>query len=463
MTVLVSPELAGKALAKALARGGDFAEVYAEDRRSFALALDDRRLERPQGGAERGVSIRIVSGDSTYFGHVDGLAEEDLLRVADSVAQAVHGDRREPAALEPAASAGGRHPVEVRPEEVEAARKADILRSCDETARSAGAEIAQATATYAEIRRQVEIFNSDGLVASDDRTRVRLSVQVVARRDGTVETGHESRGGHAGFELVSDSPERVAEAAARKALTLLDAREAPSGRMPVVVGNGFGGVLLHEAVGHGLESDAVQKRASVYAGRVGDELAEPFVNAYDDGSHGGWWGSDGVDDEGTPTQATQIIDGGRLSSFLYDILRARKDGVASTGNGRRESFRHLPIPRMTNTYFAPGQASPEELIASVDRGLYAVSFGGGQVEPATGDFVFGVSEGYLIEGGKVTAPVRGATLIGNGIEALRAIDGVADDLDIAVGICGKAGQQVPAGVGQPHVRLSALTVGGTGG
>jgi TldD protein len=356
-----------------------------------------------------------------------------------------------------------RHRVELRPEDVEAARKADVLRSCDETARSAGGEVTQVMAGYAEIRRQVQIFNSEGVAAEDDRTRVRMSVQVVARRDGTVETGHESRGGHAGFELLAERPEKVAEEAARKALTLLDARDAPTGTLPVVVGNGFGGVLLHEAVGHGLESDAVQKRASVYAGRVGDELAEPFVNAYDDGSHAGWWGSDGVDDEGTPTQATKIIDGGRLSSFLYDVLRARKDGVASTGNGRRESFRHLPIPRMTNTYFAPGEATPEDLIGGVDRGLYAVSFGGGQVEPATGDFVFGVSEGYMIEGGKVTSPVRGATLIGNGIEALRAIDGIAGDLDIAVGVCGKAGQQVPAGVGQPHVRLRALTVGGTGG
>jgi TldD protein len=436
--------------------------VYAEDRRSFALSLEDRRIERPQGGSERGAAVRVVAGDSTYFGHVDGLAEQDILRVADSVAQAVRGESREPAALEQAAAAAG-HPVELRPEDVEATRKADILRACDEAARSAGDEVAQVMANYGEIRRQVEVFNSDGLAASDDRTRVRMSVQVVARRTGTVEPGHESRGGHAGFELLVERPEEVAEKAAQKALTLLDALEAPSGRMPVVVGNAFGGVLLHEAVGHGLESDAVQKRASIYAGRLGDDLAEPFVNAYDDGRHQGWWGSDGIDDEGTPTQATKIIDGGTLTSFLYDLVRARKDAAESTGNGRRESFRHLPIPRMTNTYFAPGDAKKEDLIDGVERGLYAVSFGGGQVEPATGDFVFGVSEGYLIENGKVTAPVRGATLIGNGIEALRAIDGVADDLDIAVGICGKAGQQVAAGVGQPHVRLRALTVGGTAG
>jgi TldD protein len=242
---------------------------------------------------------------------------------------------------------------------------------------------------------------------------------------------------------------------------MLDAAEAPSGRMPVVVGNAFGGVLLHEAVGHGLEADAVQKRASVYAGRLGDEVAGGFVTAYDDGRRPGEWGSNGIDDEGTRTQMTTVIEEGRLASYLYDLLRARKDGAASTGNGRRESFRHLPWPRMTNTFFAPGEATPEDLIGDTGRGLYAVSFGGGQVEPATGDFVFGVSEAYLIEKGRVTSPVRGATLIGSGLEALRAIDGIAGDLEIATGFCGKAGQRVAAGVGQPHVRIGALTVGGT--
>jgi TldD protein len=286
-------------------------------------------------------------------------------------------------------------------------------------------------------------------------------VQAVARREDRVETGSDTRGGHAGFELLESDPEEVAAKAARRALTLLDAVDAPTGRLPVVVGNGFGGVLLHEAVGHGLEADAIQKGASVYAGRLGDQLAEPFVTAYDDGSRRNEWGSDGIDDEGTPTRRTTIIEDGRLTSYLYDELRARHDGVQSTGNGRRASFRNLPIPRMTNTFFAPGEATPDELIGGVEKGLYAVSFGGGQVEPATGDFVFGVSEGYLIEGGRVTAPVRGATLIGNGIQALAAVDGIAGDLAIATGYCGKEGQSVPAGVGQPHVRIRELTVGGT--
>jgi TldD protein len=460
---LIGPELAGRVLERALAHGGDLGEVYAEDRYGFAVGLDDSKIERPQTGSERGAAVRVVQGDATYFGHVDGLAEDDILRVAESVSQAVRaGDGRGPVALR-AAAAQDVHPIAERPEAVPAERKAEMLRACDERARSQGGEVAQVTASYAEDRRIVEIFNSDGLAAADDRTRVRLGAQVVARRNGRVETGHETLGGHIGFELLEQDPAVVAERAAQKALIALGAVDAPSGRMPVVVGNAFGGVLLHEAVGHGLEADAVQKRASVYAGRLGDALAEAFVTAYDDGRLTNEWGSDGIDDEGTPTQRTTIIEGGKLVSYLYDLLRARKDGVASTGNGRRESFRHLPIPRMTNTYFAPGEATKDDLIAGVERGLYAVSFGGGQVEPATGDFVFGVSEAYLIEDGKVTSPVRGATLTGNGIEALAGIDGIADDLEIATGFCGKGGQRVPAGVGQPHVRIRALTVGGTAG
>jgi TldD protein len=460
---LIGPDLAGRVLERALAHGGDFGEVYAEDRYGFALGLDDSKIERPQTGSERGACVRVVQGEATYFGHVDGLSEADILLVAESVSQAVRaGDATSPAALA-AAEQRGLHPIAEPPEEVDASRKAEMLRACDERARTQGGEVAQVMASYAENRRIVEVFNSDGLAAGDDRTRVRLGVQVVARRDGRVETGHETLGGHIGFEILETDPAAVAERAARKALTALDAVDAPSGRMPVVVGNDFGGVLLHEAVGHGLEADAVQKRASVYAGRLGEALAESFVTAYDDGALKNEWGSDGIDDEGTPTQRTTIIEDGKLVSFLYDLLRARKDGVASTGNGRRESFRHLPVPRMTNTFFAPGTQTKEDLIAGVERGLYAVSFGGGQVEPATGDFVFGVSEAYLIEDGKVTSPVRGATLIGNGIEALAAVDGIADDLGIATGFCGKAGQRVPAGVGQPHVRLRALTVGGTAG
>lgn len=457
---LVDPALAERVLGRALARGGDFAELYAEARRGFAISLDDGRVERPQGGRERGACVRVVHGDSTYYGHVDGLAEDDLLRVAESAAQALHDAARRPAHLE-AARPVHEHAIEIRPEQVEVERKAAVLRACDEHARGLAPEVTQVRIAYVEGRRQVEVYGSDGRAAADDRTRVRLGAQVVARRNGRVESGGHTLGRHAGWELIEAEPEAVADKAARRALTLLDAVDAPTGRLPVVVGNGFGGVLLHEAVGHGLEADAVQKRASVYAGRIGDQLAGAFVTAYDDGRWPNEWGSDGIDDEGTATRRTAVIEEGRLTSYLYDLVTARRDGVESTGNGRRESFRHLPVPRMTNTYFAPGEATPEELIGEIERGLYAVSFGGGQVEPATGDFVFGVAEGYLIENGEVTAPVRGATLVGNGIDALAAIDGIASDLDIASGFCGKAGQSVPAGVGQPHVRIRELTVGGT--
>jgi TldD protein len=458
---LVAPELAERVIARALAHGGDLAELYAEDRGGFGLSLDEGRVEAPQSGREAGACVRVVKGDSTYYGHVDGLAEPDLVGVADSVAQGLRGHSGGAVVTLAAAETVRTHPVETAPESVPAGRKAELLRACEERARSEGAEITQVRVAYAESRRRVEIYNSDARAAADDRTRVRLSVQCVARRDDRVETGSDTRGGHAGFELVERNPDEVAERAARRALTLLDAVNAPTGRLPVVVGNGFGGVLLHEAVGHGLESAAIQKGASVYAGRLGEQLAEPFVTAYDDGARTNEWGSDGVDDEGTPTRRTTVIEDGRLTSYLYDLLRARRDGVESTGNGRRSSFRHLPIPRMTNTFFAPGDATAEDLIGGVERGLYAVSFGGGQVEPATGDFVFGVSEGYLIEDGRVTSPVRGATLIGNGIQALAAIDGIAGDLAIATGYCGKEGQSVPAGVGQPHVRIRELTVGGT--
>jgi TldD protein len=231
--------------------------------------------------------------------------------------------------------------------------------------------------------------------------------------------------------------------------------------MPVVVGGGFGGVLFHEMTGHGLEADHIQKGASVYVGKLGEQVAQPLLNAYDDGRLPHEWGSDAIDDEGAPTQKTQVIEDGRLTAYLYDRLTAERDGVASTGNGRRESFRHLPIPRMTNTYIAPGDATPEAMIAELDQGFYAVSFAGGQVDPATGDFVFGVSEGYLIEGGKVTRPCRGATLIGNCLEALMAIDAVGDDFFMKTGICGKGGQKAPVGTGQGHVRVRAMTVGGT--
>jgi TldD protein len=456
---LLDPAVAERVLARALANGGEFAELFAERRGGLTLAIDESRIESVQSGAEEGAGMRVLSDGTTYFAHVDGLDPADLERAAEEAAAGLRGGRAEPRPLQ--AEAIAPLPVEQPPEGVSAARKAELLRELDERGRSAGGEIAQLIASYAEARRQVAVVNSEGLIANDDRTRVRIGVQAVARRDDRVETGAETLGGHRGFELFNDDPAQVAASAARKALTLLDAAPAPTGSMPVVVGGGFGGVLFHEMTGHGLEADHVQKGASVYAGKLGEAVAQPLLTAYDDGRLPGEWGSDAIDDEGTPTQKTRVIEDGRLVSFLHDRRSAARDGVASTGNGRRESFRHLPIPRMTNTYIAPGEASPEAIIGEVDRGFYAVSFAGGQVDPATGDFVFGVNEGYLIEAGEVTRPCRGATLVGNCLDALAAIDAVGDDFWMKTGICGKGGQKVPVGTGQGHVRIAAMTVGGT--
>jgi TldD protein len=457
---IIDRDIAARVLERALSRGGDFAEVFAEERRGFSLSIDESRVERPQSGSERGAGVRVIDGEVTRFAHVDGLAEDDLMAAADGLAAALGGGGTEPVALE-AANPPKLQEIDVDPASVPAERKAEVLRELDERARSAGPEIAQASASYSEGRRLVAVFNSEGLEATDDRTRVRLGAQVVARKDGTVETGFETLGAHRGFELLDGDPARIAEQAASKALELLGADPAPAGEMTVVVGGGFGGVLFHEMTGHGLEADAVQKGASVYAGKMGEKIAEPLLTAYDDGSMPGEWGTGAIDDEGTPCRQTAVIEDGRLTSYLYDRLRARRDGTESTGNGRRESFRDLPIPRMTNTYIKPGDASPEEIISEVERGFYAVSFGGGQVEPATGDFVFGVSEGYLIEGGKVTKPCRGATLIGNCLQALARIDAVGSDFEMKTGFCGKAGQTAPVGTGQGHVRIRGMTVGGT--
>jgi TldD protein len=456
---LIEPDVAERVLSAALASGGEFAEVFSERRRGLGMAIDESRIESVQSGAEEGAGVRVIGGGTTYFAHVDGLAPADLERAAAEAASALRGERAEPRELHAVETTP--QPIALRPEEVPAERKATLLRELDERGRAQGAEVSQVLASYAEARREVTIANSEGLLTGDDRTRTRIGVQAVARRGDTVETGQETLGGHRGFELLEDDPGTIAAEAAGKALTLLDAGPAPAGSMPVVVGGGFGGVLFHEMTGHGLEADHIQKGASVYVGKLGEQVAEPLLSAYDDGRLPNEWGSDAIDDEGTATQKTLLLEDGKLVSFLYDRLRAERDGVASTGNGRRESFRHLPIPRMTNTYIAPGDAEPEAIIGEVGKGFYAASFGGGQVDPATGDFVFGVSEGYLIENGRVTRPCRGATLIGNCLQALAAIDAVGNDFAMKTGICGKGGQSAPVGTGQGHVRIAAMTVGGT--
>jgi TldD protein len=461
----LSPDLLNATIRRALRHGGDFAEVFVEDRRSLGLSLEDRRVERAAGGREAGFGVRLTSGDRTYYSYSDDISEADLDSAADAVSAALRGAAGSAAVTnlgalrEPRATAA----IAVRPATVATDVKAALLRAADDAARAADAAVTQVSAGYLESRQRLLVANSLGALVADDRTRLRFTVSAVARRDGVIQTGYESLGKSLGFEILDEEiAQAMARAAAHKAVTMLDSRPAPTGPMSVVMGNGFGGTLFHEACGHGLEADGIAKGSSIYEGKLGDVVAATMVNAYDDGTIAGEWGSAGVDDEGAPTQKTVVIEDGRLRGFLYDGLRAREKGVAQTGNGRRQSFRHVPIPRMTTTCIAPGTATADEIIAATERGFYAKTLAGGQVEPASGNFVFGVAEGYLIEHGRITAPLRGATLVGNGIDVLKSIDMIASDFEVKSGICGKDGQSVPVGTGQATLRIAAMTVGGTG-
>jgi TldD protein len=458
----LAPEMGAAVLRRTLSRGGDSAEVFAEERRSLSMRLEDGKIENVVSGFDRGASVRLLSGLSTAFGYVDSLDEAALLAVADEVSHSCEGAPLAVAELS-AWSSPPRRWVVRDPADVEAATKARLLHLLDSTCREFSGEIRQVGAAYGESRQQVWIANSLGSVATDDRTRVMIAVNVTAQRGDLIQTGRETLAHHGGIELLEDEAVvQLALEAAHKALIMLDSIPAPAGRMPVVLANGFGGVLFHEACGHGLEADYILKKTSVWEGKQGTRVADAQVFAYDDGATPGMWGSAGCDDEGTPNQKTTVIEAGVLTGYLTDRLRGGHLGLPLSGNGRRQDYRHIPYPRMTNTYFGPGAHSPADIIADTPQGLYAKSLSGGEVNPATGDFVFGVSEGYLIEGGKIGPAVRGATLIGNGPEVLLGIDAIADDLEVKAGTCGKEGQLVPVGSGQPTLRIRQLTVGGTG-
>ncbi|MGH8978970.1 MAG: TldD/PmbA family protein, partial [Acidimicrobiia bacterium] len=350
----------------------------------------------------------------------------------------------------------------VLPESVEKRRKVELLARADAAARQESGAITSVTASYADAHRRIQVANSDGLLAEDDQVRTRLMVQCVATADTGMQTGYEAPGRTLGFELFDQvDPEDVARTAAQRAVTLLDAVPAPSGKIPVVLRRGAGGVLFHEACGHGLEADHVAKDASVFTGRVGEQVASPLVTLVDDGAYGREWGTLSIDDEGKPAQRNVLVENGVLTDYMWDLLRARKEGRPSSGNGRRQSYRHLPMVRMTNTFLLEGDTEPDEIVRGVDFGIYCVQLGGGQVDPATGDFVFGVTEAYLIEKGEITRPIRAAQLIGNGPEVLQMVDVVGNDFATWAGMCGKNGQSVPVSSGQPTLLVREMTVGGT--
>jgi TldD protein len=455
-----------RVLGRLLGRSVDAADLYFQSVRQETWALEDGRVREGTSEVEQGVGVRAIAGDRTGFAYSDEIRPEALTAAGDA-ARAISRDGGGGAvqawraagtpALYPDADPAGSLPD---------ADKVALLSALDRRARAADPRVKQVMVSLAAVHEVMLVAVSDGTLAADVRPLVRLNVAVIVEQDGRREQGYAGCGGRFDLpELVAGGrAEALVDEAVRQAMVNLEAVPAPAGTMTVVLGPGWPGVLLHEAVGHGLEGDFNRKGTSAFAGRLGQRVANEHCTVVDDGTLAGCRGSLSVDDEGTPTECTVLIEDGILTGYMQDRMNARLMGVAPTGNGRRQSFAHQPMPRMTNTYMRAGPHDPEEIIASVDQGLYAVNFGGGQVDITSGKFVFSASEAYLIEGGRVTAPVRGATLIGDGPEALGRISMVGDDLalDQGVGSCGKDGQTVPVGVGQPTLRVDGLTVGGTG-
>ena len=463
-TGLLDAGLLADTLSVAMATGGEFAEVFVEDRRSTSAVLDDGRIEELSSGRDRGAGIRVVVGETTGFAHTADLSQAGLRNAAEAASAAARsggGGVREVTLDGPSGPSSA--VIGVLPADVPKARKVALLERADAAARSADGAISQVSARYGDSQRRIQVANSEGLLTGDRQIRTFFSVSCVASGDTGLQTGRESVGHTVGFELFDRvDVDDLARRAAGRAITKLGSVPAPSGEMPVVVGPGGGGVLFHEACGHGLEADLVAKSASVFAGRRGEMVATPTVSLIDDGTMAGEWGCFAIDDEGRPAQRNVLIEDGVLTDYMWDRLRARKEGREGSGNGRRQSYRHLPMVRMTNTYVEGGLDDPEEIVAGTDHGVYVAQLGGGQVNTATGDFVFGMTEAYLIEDGRLTAPIREGNLIGNGPEALLAIDAIAGDFAMgSPGTCGKDGQGVPVGDGTPTLRVSRLTVGGT--
>jgi TldD protein len=457
---LVDRDILQRTLDEALSRGGAFAEVFVEDRTTSSALLDQRRVEQLSSGRDRGAGIRVVVGETTGFAHTADLSESGLLtaaRAAAAVARDGGGVR------EVTLGELRRHEsrADVEPGDVEKARKIELLRQADDVARSEGSSITQVQVGLGDSTRRFVVANSDGVYASDHQVRTRFNVSCVATADTGMQTGYRPIAATRGFELLQpEAVEEAARGAARQAITKLSARPAPSGDLPVVLASGSGGILFHEACGHGLEADAIMKQASVYAGKVGQQVASPLVTLVDDGTVAGEWGYLAIDDEGHESSRNVLIENGVLTDYMWDYLRARKEGGRVSANGRRQSYQYLPMVRMTNTYLLEGESDADEIVAQTPYGVYVAQLGGGQVNTATGDFVFGMTSAFLIENGKITTPLRDCNLIGNGPEILRRVDAVASDFSMTPGTCGKDGQQVPVGCGQATMRLSSITVGG---
>jgi TldD protein len=462
---MLDQELLNRLLARALRHGGDFADVFCERRRTYAFRLQDGKIHEGSSAITQGVGIRVVVGESAGYAYSDDLSFDALLRAADAASLVARTlPSSEERRIDLTSVDVPRLYDEERSSHAPAERYVALLQRADSTARAFDTRIAAVNAHITDELQDVWIASSDGRYVHDHRPMVTLGVQAVATSGRERGSGYVGDGGRTSIAFYDDhTPESLASDAARIATTNLEAIPAPAGEMEMVVGSGGGGVLLHEAVGHGLESDFNRRGTSLYSGRIGERVASELVTIYDDGDIPDARGSIAVDDEGVPGQHKVLVENGILRGYMQDTLNARLMGVAPTGSGRRQSFRFLPQPRMCNTYMPSGESSVDEIIASTKRGLYAKSFAGGQVEISKGDFVFMVAEGYLIENGKVTTPVKNATIVGNGPEVMTKVVAVGADSRLARGhyTCGKGGQHVPVGVGMPTVKIASITVGGT--
>ena len=448
-------------LRRALAGGGEFSDLYFEEGTSTSIVCEDGKIEKIVSGTDRRAGIRVISDLRTAYAFTNEISEKALLQLADTVSRAVRGKEfGSPIDLRAKVTGPG-FVIKTSPETVPLQDKVALVRRADTAARRLDERVRQVMVVYRDGRVRTQVANSLGEFIETGRTGTVFLAQVVAAQGDVIQTGYEPVGGFRGYELFDEnSPEEVALSAARRALKMLTARKAPAGMMPVVISSEAGGTMVHEAIGHGLEADLVQAGMSMYAGKIGTQVASPLVTVIDDSTIPHARGSYSFDDEGVPARRTVLVENGVLKGYLYDRLSAMKDGCNSTGNGRRESYHARPIVRMTNTFIAPGDESPESIVRDVERGLFVRKMGGGQVNTVTGDFVFEVSDGYLIENGAVAEPVRGATLTGNGPDVLKKVTKIGSDLGFGIGTCGKDGQGAPVSDAQPTLLISGITVGG---
>ncbi len=451
----------GNVLDEALSNGGDFAEVFLEDKITSNMKLVEGEISDCLSGRDYGIGIRILNGTNSIYGYTNDSSEKSLIKLTRLLFTSLRGKRSVNSKDFTQFIRSEYSPVQIKFSDVIKNYKVDLLKQAYHAAKEYDQVISQVTTTYMEEEQNIFIANSDGLWSTDKRTRTRFAVSSAASLNGEIQMGYFAPGSSMGYEFYDkiDLVETGREAS-RIAKVMIYADHAPSGRMPVVIENGFGGVLFHEACGHALEASFVSKEVSAFGGNLGKIVASPLITAIDDGTMSNGWGTTNIDDEGTPTRENILIENGILKSYLIDKLNGRRMDLDSTGSARRQSYRFPPTSRMNNTFIAPGESTPEELIKSIGSGLYAKKLGGGSVNPATGDFNFSVMEGYLIKNGRITTPVRGATLVGNGIEVLKLIDGVGNNLKLEQGMCGASSGSIPVNVGQPAIRISDITVGG---